>query len=710
MTRLESWGTVDVEVVLEIGERVLVRYFGPRDADRRLTPASAAVGPVELLVSGDALPQGSRHILLGTSLALRYESHRITEDDRSSHLELTQVCAAGTLRVISRWSIEKATPVLTASTTVRNASDAAVTLEFVSSFVVNGLATFDDPDWRRAVTVGIPHNTLYGEFQWRTSTLPELGLSDVGFTSESVQSSKKRIALTASGTQPSTEYLPAGVLSDRTSGNSWGWQIEHNGAWHWEIGDNLASIYLCVSGPSDAEHHWHRTLRPGDEFTTVPVAIAAVQGGADEVFDALTVHRRAIRRPNDDNVSLPVVFNDFMNCLNADPTEDRLIPLIDAAAAVGCEIYCIDAGWYSDDRGWWTTVGGWEESAERFPNGLLATMDRIRAHGMIPGLWIEPEVIGVDSPLVHELPDDAFFWRHGRRVNSQGRHQLDFRSPAVVERMTGVIDRLVADYGVGYLKFDYNINGGVGSDLHDESAGDALLEHNRAFLHWIDGLFLRHPDLVIESCASGGARVDYATLSRMSIVSTSDQTDPVRYVPIAASQPSAVAPEQAAVWVYPEPEFDDELNALCVLNGMLGRPQVSGGLADLSESQKGLVREGLLTYKALRSQLPRALPFWPLGLPTWDADWAALGVRTEHSTWVCVWRRGGDTSVTLDLPHLQGMTATAEVEFPRTLGGDLSWNDASGRLTVQLPAAPSARLILLTPHGNTSKGDAAWTI
>ena len=137
---------------------------------------------------------------------------------------------------------------------------------------------------------------------------------------------------------------------------------------------------------------------------------------------------------------------------------------------------------------------------------------------MIPGLWIEPEVVGIESPVVDELPDSAFFWRSGERVNGQGRYQLDFREPAVRTRMDRIIDRLIGDYGLGYLKFDYNINGGIGTEVGGVSAGHGLLDHNRAFLGWIDGLFARHPGLVIEACSSGGGRVDYATLARHSIV------------------------------------------------------------------------------------------------------------------------------------------------------------------------------------------------
>lgn len=105
---------------------------------------------------------------------------------------------------------------------------------------------------------------------------------------------------------------------------------------------------------------------------------------------------------------------------------------------------------------------------------------------------------------------------------------------------------------------DYNIEPGIGTELNADSAGDGLLGHNRAYLKWLDGIFVKYPDLVIENCSSGGLRMDYAMLSRYSIQSTSDQEDYIRYATIAANSPMALTPEQAAIWSYPLTEGDKE--------------------------------------------------------------------------------------------------------------------------------------------------------
>jgi len=155
-------------------------------------------------------------------------------------------------------------------------------------------------------------------------------------------------------------------------------------------------------------------------------------------------------------------------------------------------------------------------------------MDYIRSKGMIPGVWLEIEVMGICCPKAARVHPDWFFTRHGKKVHDRSRWQLDFRNPEVVEHANEVVDRLVRDYHVGYIKMDYNIEPGIGTELNADSVGDGLLGHERAYLAWLDSVFARYPDLVIENCSSGGMRIDYAMLSRHSIQSTSDQEDYLR--------------------------------------------------------------------------------------------------------------------------------------------------------------------------------------
>ncbi|MCI0157770.1 alpha-galactosidase [Leifsonia shinshuensis] len=690
-----QWGDDLVSATIEVDEhaRVGVTRLAPAGSERPAIRPQIALGPVELSITGDRLPQGSRHVDYGTTAGLRYRSHRIETEADGTTLRIVQTDAHGRLDIETTWRLSGGIGVLSSSSSVRCVADEPVQLDYLSSFVLNGLESFESPDWDRTTRLWIGRNTLCGEFQWTDHALTDFGLYDVGFPWDVDNSSKQRIQAYSVGTQPTTESLPAGAVTSSRYDDCVFWQLEHNGSWQWEVGEHRSAVSVSASGPTDQEHQWSLELRPGDTFTSVPASIAVVPGGIGEAIAALTSHRRRVRREHQDLTTLPVVFNDFMNCLQADPSEDKLLPVIDAAARLGCETFCVDAGWYSDEAGWWTTVGGWEESSERFPHGLAAVFDRIRDRGMTAGLWIEPEVIGVDNPLAADLPSGAVFERKGRRIDADGRFQLDFRSPAVVERMDAVIDRLVADYGLGYLKFDYNVNAGVGTDHGGLEPGVGLLGHNRAYLAWVDGILDRHPGLVIESCASGAARADGATLQRHPIASTSDQAHPLAYIPIAAGAATAMPPEQAGIWVLPEPEFTDELLALSVINGLIGRPQVSGGSPKLDDRQARIVTDGLDLYKKYRHAIPRLTPQWPLGLPYWTDERFAYALADAEQTIVAVWRREGESRIVVPLD-----TAAASLGVDAIYGLDpdrVGWDPTTSALTIDFPDTPAAALVWL---------------
>ena len=164
---------------------------------------------------------------------------------------------------------------------------------------------------------------------------------------------------------------------------------------------------------------------------------------------------------------------------------------------------------------------------------------------------MEPEVAGPRSELAQK-PDSWFFMRHGKRVAKGSRCLLDFRNPEVRAYLDRAIDRMVNEYGAGYIKMDYNVDSLQGTDQNADSAGQALLEHNRAHLAWLDGILNRHPDLIIENCGSGGGRMDYAMLAHHQLQSSSDQMDYRKYPSIVAGG-LAVTPKFQRVESAPRP-------------------------------------------------------------------------------------------------------------------------------------------------------------
>ena len=386
-----------------------------------------------------------------------------------------------------------------------------------------------------------------------------------------------------------------------------------------------------------------------------------------------------------------------------DPTTEKLLPLIDAAAEAGAEYFVHRRRLVRRRR---TAAGGTASAPGSRPppgspgRGIHEVLDRIRERGMVPGLWLEPEVIGVRSPMAKSLPDEAFFRRDGVRVTETGRHHLDLRHPAARAHLDQVVDRLVGEWGVGYLKLDHNIDPGSGTSAHPgETPGAGLLGHNRAHLDWLDGVLDRHPHLVVENCASGGMRWDYALLSRLQLQSTSDQQNLQLYAPIAASAPTAVTPEQGAVWAYPQPEDSLDEVAFTMANALLGRIHLSGlhsrtrarGPRPGPRGGQRCTRPSAPTCRrpcrpgrwAFRPGTTRGSP-WPCALPPPPTSPSGAAPEpTPRRRFTC--------------PTCADTAARVDLLYPSASRAVPAWMPDTAELSLTLPTAPSAVLLRITP-------------
>lgn len=631
---------------------------------------------------------GGKHTGTSGGLSLRYVSHRIEEGTTARGTPcktLIFTLADRSMSVDVHYAFHSDIAAVRTWASVTNTADAPLGLEYVSSFAITGF-DLDGTEVRpnEKLRVSIPHNGWLRECKWREYSLSDLGLEHTS------SFSTKPIRVSNCGTWSSKEYLPMGAVHNMQNGDTMLWQIEHNGSWSWELGDIGNMMYLKLGGPCDQEHGWYKELQPGETFESVRACVAL-----GESFDAalaqMTAYRRTLFVPHPVDGALPVIFNDYMNCLMADPNEQKVLAYLDRAAQAGAEIYCMDAGWYADERGWWSLVGEWIPDSGRFPHGIRYVFDRIRERGLIPGIWLEPEVMGIDCPLAKEFPDECFFMRHGKRVIDHGRYHLDLRHPRVRAHLNAVIDRLVEEYGTGYIKLDYNIDGGIGTEVDADSFGDGLLEHNRAYLSWLSSVRERHPALILENCASGGMRMDYAQLSVAQLQSVSDQTDYRLMASLSAAAPTAVLPEQSAIWAYPLANADENAVVFNMVNALLGRVHLSGKLLDLPEDRFALIREGIEVYKRIRGDIASATPHYPLGLPVYRDSFLCVALTAPQSTRLAVWRMDTDAD-SVHIP-MAGDTNHAHILYPAGTAAKIS-PDGDG-ITVTLPDRYTAVVIEL---------------
>ena len=612
----------------------------------------------------------AKHTGGSATFTLKYKDHKITENQFGKKLEITLCDEFKT--VCAHFQFYNGILGFRTWTTVTNTGAAPFGIEYISSFSYTGL-DLGKADAAEDLSILIPHNAWCREANWHSYTLSELGLSQLN------NFSSKRILVSNTGTWSSKEYLPLAALQDSKSDNAMMWQIEHNGSWAWEIADiDKKSLYLKVSGPNDQEHDWYKVIHPNESFESVKVGVAL---GSDfnHALGEMTKYRRTLATTNKENEYLPIIFNDYMNCLMGDPTEEKSLPIIERASKIGAEYYCVDAGWYADGT-WWDSVGEWKPSTWRFPSGLKSLFDKIHNKGMIPGVWLEPEVMGINCPLAKDLPDSWFFMRHGKRVIDHGRYQLDFRNPDVCKFVTDVVDRLISDYGVGYFKFDYNIEAGRGTEYNSDSLGDGLLGHNLAYLGWLKSIKEKYPSLIIENCSSGGLRMDYAQLSVCHIQSVSDQEDYLNTSKISAAASTAVLPEQGAVWSYPQSGDDRETFVFNMVNSLLKRIHLSGEIQAWSDWQFDLVKEALDLYKKIRGDIKKSIPFYPLGLPKYSQSWLCEAYRVDNKIKMALWRlEGSDPCVNIPLDK---NIKSIKILYPSRCDGSVSFDGQNAKITL----------------------------
>lgn len=677
-----DWKTAHLNLAFEVDamRRLRQRDILPTGLEAENEKGSRGV-EVAIQCSGEDSPDwGLKQGVGQPGARLQFSGKREEQIRGGSRLVLVHTDPALKLKVESFYDAYENTQLVRRWTRVTNIGEKSVGVEFISSAMLHGLADPQKVDEELRIHVAV--NSWMAEGQWLNLSPAELGFV------QNERICRSEASAGSVGSWSTEKFLPIGVIENTRRGLAWFWQIEHNGSWYWEVSNDSETgmvaddVYAYLGGPDDLHSEAWKDLKPGTTYDTVPVAVGCVRGGLAEAVSAMTVYRRlACERSHAANLRCPVIFNDYMNCLEGNPSEEKELPLIAAAAKGGCEYFVIDAGWYAEvGEDWSQTIGAWQPSPGRWPHGLKFVLDEIKKAGMVPGLWLEPEVAGVHSQLAQQ-PDSWFFMRHGRRVLKNARYLLDFRNPEVTAYLDQVIDRLVNSYGVGYLKMDYNVDSLQGTDQRADSPGQGLLGHNRAHLAWLDRIADRYPTLIIENCGSGGGRMDYAMLSRMQLQSATDQEDYVRLPAIITGCSAAVLPEQLASWSYPLAGAGADQASFNLVTAMMCRIHQSGHLDQVSDSGFNQVREGIATYRnVLRQHIPLSVPFYPLGMPDITDLQAAvvLGMRAPGFSWLAVWRLDGPASVRIPM-----QSKAARVLYPSALGIEAEYENHS--LVVRFP-------------------------
>ena len=286
-------------------------------------------------------------------------------------------------------------------------------------------------------------------------------------------------------------------------------------------------------------------LEPGQTY----VAPAVVFVHSTEGLDGLSrrLHRSLRARPNHPSRPRPVTLNTW-EAVYFETDLDHLKALADTGARIGVERFVLDDGWFGGRRHDRAALGDWVVSSDVWPQGLLPLVDHVKGRGLQFGLWFEPEMVNDDSDLVREHPDWMLRPADGAPREWRFQQLLDLTNPDAWQQLFDRISGLVGQYRIDYLKWDHNRD--LLEAVHTAATAsgpvvDAPAVHQQtlAFYALLDALRAAHPGLEIESCSSGGARVDLGVLERTDRIWTSDCNDALERASIQRWTSLLVPPE-----------------------------------------------------------------------------------------------------------------------------------------------------------------------
>jgi alpha-galactosidase len=326
--------------------------------------------------------------------------------------------------------------------------------------------------------------------------------------------------LGVSGAQVNPGILLAGAGTDETHGSCLGINLLYSGNFECTVEKTASGLIRLQEGVETTTFSY--PLAPGESILSPEVALTFSDGG----FDGLSrrFHRfvgdRVIPAPFRKK-ERPIVFNTWEG-MYFDFDQRKLLRFARQGKALGLECMVLDDGWFQnrgDDIG---GLGDWKEDPAKLPGGLEALSEQIHGLGLQFGLWVEPEMISTDTALYRDHPDWAV--ADDRYGPTPGRNQfvLNLGLEAVQDHLFDAIDDLIRRGKLDYLKWDMN------RPITDVSRakGTFYWTYYRGLYRLLRRIVAAHPDLLIETCASGGSRFDLGMLFFSPQIWTSDNTDP----------------------------------------------------------------------------------------------------------------------------------------------------------------------------------------
>ncbi|HVT79704.1 MAG TPA: alpha-galactosidase [Phycisphaerae bacterium] len=387
------------------------------------------------------------------------------------------------------------------------------------------------------------------------------------------------------------------------SGRVWFGALGWSGSWRLAIEQTPQQQVRVTGGYNPFDFAY--PLQPGESLTTPPFFAGYTDRGFGEAsrimhqFQRDTILPRAgVRRPR------PVLYNSW-EATGFKVDEQGQMALAERAARLGVERFVMDDGWFGARDSSKAGLGDWTPSCAKFPSGLAPLIAHVRQLGMDFGIWVEPEMVNPDSDLYRAHPEWAIHFPGRPRSEARNQLVLNLAREDVKEHIFDALHALVSANDIRFLKWDANRHFTEPGWPERPVAQQRMIwvKYTAHYYEIIDRLRAQHPALEIESCSSGGGRVDLGILARTDQVWPSDNTDALDRLLIQDGFSRAYTPRVMMAWVTDVPNFNGRSTPLSFrfLVAMMGSLGIGANLTAWPEADLGYAAKMIAWYKSVRS-------------------------------------------------------------------------------------------------------------
>lgn len=331
------------------------------------------------------------------------------------------------------------------------------------------------------------------------------------------------------GTGSSAEHNPFLALkrphTTESQGEVYGFSLVYSGNFLAQTEVTTFDLTRVTMGIHPEGFSWE--LNQGETFQTPEVVMVYSDQGLNKMSQVYhRLYRTRLMRGYWRDKARPILLNNW-EATYFDFNEEKILNIAKKAKEVGVELFVLDDGWFGARNDDYRGLGDWYVNLEKLPDGISGLSRKIEALGLKFGLWVELEMVNKDSDLYRAHPD----WIIGApgRFESHGRHQhvLDFSRKEVVDYIYEMISKVLRESSISYIKWDMNRYMSEPYSRGASAAHQGMVMHK--YILGVYDLYTRltteFPEILFESCASGGARFDPAMLYFAPQTWTSDDTD-----------------------------------------------------------------------------------------------------------------------------------------------------------------------------------------